>query len=369
MTHLLRRSGLVSLLALSTLGGAATAQEIVAISTNSLQCAVQLTDVVTLGSMDEPGTIGLPSTITQLESGDFVLASAPNGAEMLVYDAEGRYRASFGRDGDGPGEFRAPGMGILRPTADGGLRVLDPVARRITNLSGGWDFSESTEIGDMMGMNFLTSGSDLIVGGWSGVGGSASGVTRVIEPSGLTRAEVSLASAAQWLVQFFFFPMTVDSEGIVWRARPTEYAIEAWDPEESAIHFRLEGSPLWFTPGPPQPGYPLEAPSPSIIQSLEFHQGLLWIGTSVADSEWSQVKNSSLQDGNLDANSLIDTVLEVVDPQTGALVARAVHPEVLWWTGDGAFLFSVRHDNLVSRAILYFPSLTGPDCPTPGVIH
>ena len=359
------RLSLIALLALPALAGA---QQVVPISTDLPECTVRLDEALRLGSIDDPGTVGLPSWITRLESGDFVLATAENDAEMMVYDADGRYRESFGRSGEGPGEFVAPGMGRLRPSPGGGVLILDPMTRRITSLSAGLELQESTQIGDMMGMNFLpaTSRSGFIVGGWATAGGSPGGVTRAIDTEGATLAETGGVSLERWLTQFFFFPMTIDAEGRVWRARPTEYVVEAWDPEDSATLIRLEGSPDWFTPGPPQPGYPLAAPGPSIIQGLEYHEGLLWIATLVADSEWAQLAGARPEDGPLDGNKLMDTVIEVVDPDTGSLVARAVHDEFLWRTGDGAFLYGLRQDGLVPQAVLYSPSFEGEECPSPG---
>ena len=364
MTFTPFRLSFVALLAVPALAGA---QEVVPISTEPPRCTVRLDEALRLGSIDDPGTVGLPSWITRLESGDFVLATPGNGAEMLVYDAEGRYRESFGRSGEGPGEFVAPGMGRLRPSPGGGVLILDPMTRRITSLSAGRELLGTTPVGDMMGMNFLpaTSRPGFVVGGWAAGGENPGGVTRVIDTEGATLAETGGVTMERWLMQFFFFPMATDAEGRVWRARPTEYVVEAWDPENSAVLIRLEGSPDWFTPGPPQRGYPLAAPGPSVIQGLEYHEGLLWITTSVADAEWAQLSDARPEDGDLDGNKLMDTVIEVVDPDTGALVARAVHDDFLWRTGDGAFLYGLRQDGLVPQAVLYSPSLEGEKCPSP----
>ena len=359
----------LSLVALLAVPAPARAQEVVPISTDLPQCAVRLDEAVILGSIDDPGTIGLHSWITRLASGDFVVATLENDAEMLVYDAEGRYRESFGRSGEGPGEFLAPGMGRLRPSPDGGVLILDSGTRRITSLSATRELLGTTQIGDLMGINFLpsTSGQGFIIGGWGGAAdGVPGGVTRMIDGDGAAVAEADAVPWERWMVQFFFFPMTTDAEGRVWRARPTEYALEAWDPDGSTVQVRLEGSPEWFTPGPPLPGYPLEAPGPSVIGSLGYAEGLLWVGTTVADSEWAEVADEVVPGVGLDGNKLMDTVLEVIDPGTGALVARTVHDELLSRTGDGAFLYGIRMDDLIPRAVLYTPSFEGEDCPSPG---
>ncbi|WP_420447462.1 hypothetical protein [Candidatus Palauibacter sp.] len=374
MISMSRRLSLVALLAVPAL---VQAQQVVPISTDLPQCSVKLEELLSLGEIDDPGTIGLPTWITRLGSGDFVVATPGNGAEMMVYDAKGRYRESFGSSGEGPGEFLAPGMGRLRPSPDGGVVILDPMTRRITSLSATRELLGATQIGGMMGMNFLpaVSGSGFIVGGWGGAAdGNPGGVTRMIDTEGATLAEAGAVPRERWLQQFFFFPMTTDSEGRVWRAQPTEYVVEAWDPEDSAVDIRLEGSPDWFVPGPPQPGYPLEAPGPSTIMDLWYEDGLLWIATTVADREWMEVADAfvvgeALEQGQtLDGNRLMDMVIEVIDPTTGALVARTVHDEFLWRTGDGAFLHSLRQDGLVPQAVLYSPSFEGENCPQPGTL-
>lgn len=345
------------------------AQEVIPIAADMPRCTVGLEETLTLGGVDDPGTIGFPTVITRLASGDFMLAHLENGAEMMVYDAEGRYKESFGRSGEGPGEYRDPGMGSLRPAPDGGVLILDPGSRRITRLSNARELLESTQIGEMLGMNFLPapSGSGFIVGGWGrAADGTSGGVTRLIDPEGATRAEVGAIPRERWLQQFFFFPMAIDSAGRVWRAHAVEYAVEAWDPEGAARHIRLEGQPEWFRPGPPEPGYPLEAPGPSVIASLKFDQGLLWIGTTVADPDWAEVTANPALGVGLDGNRVMDMVIEVIDPRTGDLVARAVHDEYLWWTGDEAFLYGIRQDGLVPQAVLYSPSLEGEECPSPG---
>lgn len=368
MISMSRRLSLAALLAVPAL---VQAQQVVPIATDLPQCSVGLEEVLSLGGIDDPGTIGLPTWITRLGSGDFVVATPGNGAEMMVYDSEGRYRESFGRSGEGPGEFLAPGMGRLRPSPDGGVVILDPMTRRITSLSATRELLGATQIGGMMGMNFLpaVSGSGFIVGGWGGAAdGNPGGVTRMIDTEGATLAEAGAVPRERWLQQFFFFPMTTDSEGRVWRSQPTEYVVEAWDPEDSAVDIRLGGSPDWFVPGPPQPGYPVEAPGPSIIMDLWYEDGLLWIATTVADRQWMEVADALELGETLDGNKLMDMVIEVIDPTTGALVARAVHDESLWRTGDGAFLHSLRQDGLVPQAVLYSPSFEGENCPQPGAL-
>ncbi|WP_419950143.1 hypothetical protein [Candidatus Palauibacter sp.] len=344
----------------------AASQQVLPISSESPQCEIVLEEALSLGAMDDPGTIGAPSTITRVGSGDFVLATPENGAEMMVYDRYGRYRESFGRSGEGPGEFFEPGFGVLRPLPDGGLLVLDPFTRRITRLSATWEAVRLTDVGARFVTNFmpLTSGSGFVLAGWGRSDDSERAeITQAIDLDGNTVEMIAVVPTDDAMRSFFLSPLATDGEGRVWRALPTEYAVEAWDPADPGGSVRLEGRPDWFTPGPPLEGYPLEAPAPSVIRGLRYADGLLWITTSVADDEWRDAVADPVQFVPLDLRKMMDGVVEVIDAHTGRLVARAVHDEVLWWTGDKSLLYSIREDGLVPRAVLFSPSLDGEDCP------
>ncbi|MYI07714.1 MAG: hypothetical protein F4059_10475 [Gemmatimonadetes bacterium] len=315
----------------------AAAQEVVPISSEPPLCEIVLDEVLRLGALDDPGTIGFPAPITRVESGDFVVAALQNGAEMLVYDSRGRYRESFGRRGEGPGEFVEPGFGVLRPLPGGGVLVLDPFRRRITRLSAAWAFESSADHGGVLATNLLPlpSGSGYVLAGWGRSEASEyAEITQVIDLDGNLVETIAVVPTDDRMRNHFFSPLATDGEGRVWRALPTQYAVEAWDPAGPGIAVRLEGRPDWFTPGPPPEGYPDEAPSSSVIDGLRHEGGLLWITTFVADGDWREAVADPVQFLPLDPNGVMDGVIEVIDVRTGRLVARTVQDEVLWRTGD-----------------------------------
>ena len=339
------------------------------ISSEPPVCEIVLDEVLSLGALDDPGTVGFPAAITRVESGDFVVATPQNGAEMLVYDSQGRYRESFGRSGEGPGEFVEPGFGVLRPLPGGGMLVLDPFRRRITRLSATWSFESSTDLGGVLATNVmpLASGAGYVLAGWGRDERSERAeITQVIDLDGDLVETIAVVPTDDEMRSFFFSPLAADGEGRVWRALPTEYAVEAWDPADPGIAVRLEGRPDWFTPGPPADGYPLEAPAPSVINGLRHEGGLLWIATIVADGNWEEAVADPEPFVPLDPSGMMDGVVEVIDDTTGRLVARTVRDEVLWWTGDKSLLFAIRADGLVPRAILFAPTLVGDVCPVAG---
>ena len=343
----------------------AAAQEVVTISTEPPLCEIVLEESLSLGALDDPGSIGFPAPITRVESGDFVVATLQNGAEMMVYDGRGRYRESLGRSGEGPGEYLEPGFGVLRSLPGGGVLVLDPLRRRFTRLSATWAFESSTRIGGVYPTNLmpLASGAGYVLAGWGRDERSERAeVTQVIDLDGNPVETIAVIPTDDRMRSFFFSPLATDEEGRVWRALPTEYAVEAWDPAYPGVVLRLEGRPDWFTPGPPAEEYPDEAPAASVINGLRHEGGLLWITTFVADDDWREAVADPVPLVPLDPNGVLDGVVEVIDVRTGRLVARTVRDEVLWWTGDKSLLFTIRDDGLVPRAVLFAPSLAGDAC-------
>lgn len=343
------------------------AQKILPISPASLECAVEFEHVLSLGAFDDPGIIGFPSQITRLGSGDFALATPSNGGEILVYDAQGRYRTSFGRRADDTGEWVDPGHGKLRTSPEGRALVLDPGAGRLSSLTARGDIQWSIDSGMTLAADFVPviARSAFAVSGWDSEGdGTLKGIIRLVDAKGATLVEIATVLGEPWMQRLFYWPLATDASGRVWWARPTEYVLEAWDPEDRDGGLRLEGRPGWFTPGPPKSGFPVDDPYPSVIVSLRHDAGLLWIGTLVADKAWAEYADEVVPAVPLDNSRVVDTVINVVNPETGALVAHTIHDELLAWTGDGSLLYSIREDGVVNKAALFLPSLEGRECPT-----
>ncbi len=83
----------------------------------------------------------------------------------------------------------------------------------------------------------------------------------------------------------------------------------------------------------------------------------------VADDGWREAVANPVPLVPINANRYGDTVVEVVDPATGALLARSVLDDWLWWTGDGEYLYAARDEGLVSKAALFTARLEGEGCP------
>ncbi|MCY3600135.1 MAG: hypothetical protein OXN85_09200 [Gemmatimonadetes bacterium] len=338
------------------------AQPLLAIADEAGECAVQLREILRLGDPGDPGTIGSRPEITRTARGDYIVASGENRGQLLVFDSGGAFLEVLGGNGDGPGEYRVPGR--VRPGSDGSLRILDLVNRRITHVSPDGGLLETTDIRSLHGLDFATlgAGERHAVSGFGQTDDGLSATTEVIGSDGVRLASLGAVPVASWLVNFFRAPVALDGQGRVWTTRAGEYGFEAWDPgggSEPIAH--LTGEPDWFDPGPPQPGAPVSAPAPSIVISLRVDRGLLWAGTWVADE--SREAGAVATPSPLELDRLLDTMLDVIDPASGALIARTRRDEALRGTGDDALLFGVREDGGIARAVIFEPVLAGPGCP------
>lgn len=351
----------LALAACTAMPSATPAQSLIPMVEGPGACAVELREVLRLGVPGGPGTIGSRPEITRTAAGEYIVASVENRGQLLVFDSDGAFREALGGDGDGPGEYRVPGR--VRPASDGTLRILDLVNRRITHVSADWGLLETTDIRSLHGLDFVTlgAGERYAVSGFGQSDDALSATMHVIDSDGARRTSLGAVSVASWVVNFFRAPVAVDGRGRIWTTRPREYGFEVWDPGGGdAPLARIVGEPEWFDPGPPQPGAPVTAPAPSIVISLRVDGGLLWVGTWVADEDREAGGGGS--PSPLELDRLLDTILDVIDPASGRIIARSRRDEALRGTGDDQLLFGVREEGGIARAVIFEPTLAGPGC-------
>lgn len=85
-----------------------------------------------IDTLDENVAFNLPSDIVLDDAGNMYILDAGNG-RIQKFDSEGKFLASFGREGQGPGEFNFPSS--LDINADGDLIVSDRSSRKIQFFS------------------------------------------------------------------------------------------------------------------------------------------------------------------------------------------------------------------------------------------
>lgn len=128
--------------------------------------------------------------------------------------------------------------------------------------------------------------------------------------------------------------------GRIWAAHQGQYLIELWD-LEGRKHVEVRGSLERFERS--------DLPRPSITGVWE-DAGLLWVMIHVADPRYAE-NVQKLEDpgdglgpriGPADGHALYDTVLEVIDPASGQLVATRRFDDSLNTLGDDAPIIAYR---------------------------
>ena len=97
-------------------------------------------------------------------------AKAPNGPTLEMFDSNGRFVMEVGRQGAGPGEFRADRLLSLAAGPDGSVFVLDPANHRIDRFAADGHVKSAIPVDAVAasgGPDFLRTGSDGSVYVWS----------------------------------------------------------------------------------------------------------------------------------------------------------------------------------------------------------
>lgn len=124
----------------------------------------------------------------------------------------------------------------------------------------------------------------------------------------------------------------------VWTVGHTEYVVEKWTRDGSLIG-RWKRMPDWFSTEEGQASGK-GAGAPRILSARLDREGRLWTFAAVADEEAAGRRDAAEGDRLL-AHRRYDTVVEVLDPEAGRLIARKRFDRLLRVTGDGRYVFAV----------------------------
>src|SRR5690606_19510004 len=156
--NMLKASGFLCLL-IGAFAATVHAQESVLKGPTCEACTISVTHVVTLGDNDR-GLVGPQFVGLRDARGRYWISHPQSGDEVVVFDARGRYVHTFGRAGEGPGEFRR-----IRQMALGGddVYLFDPRLARATVVSPDFELKRTVKVvGDPQNVEVLPSGKMVI---------------------------------------------------------------------------------------------------------------------------------------------------------------------------------------------------------------
>jgi hypothetical protein len=321
------------------------------------QCGISVTRVASLGKQSDPELFTAYPSVQHDTHGRFLVSATIRSSTIQVYAADGRWTESWGRQGSGPGEFRAITDLVL--FEGDSLLVIDAGARRATVLETHGRYSRSfplllsvTQIGRLHKGDWLASGPmyDPERIGYP---------LHHLAPDGSIRRSfggedtvvAGRPSAAQRAI-------AVAPDG-VWTCRPGRYVLEKWSLDGRLLSV-LDRRAAWF------PHRENEVPrnnwiTPIVPRVRDIHlddRGILWVMGVVPKDGWKpSPDNMNLPIAREALN--YDAFVEAIDVRLGQLLASARLPwSASGFTSDGLIVSYHETNEGIMVIDVFQPTLT-----------
>ena len=293
-------------------------------------CSISVTKVVTLGATNTPFSLHRLSKVAVDSKGNYIVAPTYNAGEIALFDRAGRYQRSFGRAGQGPGEFGTH-IGALRVGAGDTVHVFHENRHTVLRpgLSGlVLSRQIASEARYPVGLSNGRWAFHAVAGG-----GSAPRLLHVLEKDGSIVRSFEDQRPRRGSDPFYANTRIVGAAGgdRIWSARFNEYRLERWT-LEGTQDLVVDRRVPWFTAWPnPEPGEPLQsAPKPRITDVREDRSGILWVLTLVASADWKAQPSSNGLVAGTDPKGLYDTVIEAIDIRAQRVIAEVRLPDAAY---------------------------------------
>lgn len=316
-------------------------------------CAISLQREITL--RDTPATpFGANVTAVARDSvGRIYVPSRIARGEVYLFSEAGDYIRTIGREGEGPGEYRVVNA-VLVGRRDS-IRLFDNVNARMTVLSSSFEVSRTARMPVGIRPTEVAIAPDGLIIAASRVATPE----RIGFPLHAIRQDGTLQRSygAEDTTRYVRAPfalsraVAVDSQGRTWAARRTSYHLELWD-THGTKQLDLRSAVPWFEPWRIDEPLSPDTPPLTWIQAIRVDDdGRLWVLFRISSEEFA----SSLVPENsargkyyriADYSLAFDTIIEVIDPVAGRLIASTRVDAYLTNFVDDASALGVREDPL-----------------------
>lgn len=335
-----------------------------------LNCEIELRDIATLGQSADSASVredamSRDCMIGRASTGEYVVSGLVGGGRLAVYDEEGRWVRTIGREGEGPGEMGRDLHLMIEPGNT--LHVLDNSNHRITSLTLAGELVGSFPVpwGIVQYFAFLPSERFLMQPRPRAVPETGRSLFYVLDREGTEVSSFGTPSDAFELPDLdIWVPRPAADDGF-WTGSLWTYEWYRWSAPDS-LAWTLMREPEWFPAAPDLSLETLDAlyvelpPPPTLLHVWEDGEGLLWSYTQLPDADWesgpSQVPTPDWSRRNF------DTMVEVIDLTEKEVVARHRHDELLAPMCQGPLMYTVVYtDGGDTRAKIIRPVLITSD--------
>lgn len=295
-----------------------SAQDTRVIEAGCDECSIELGDSVALRGIRANSDV-----VARLSDGRVAAVDASDIRSVAIYSPDGELlvRHSIGNAGD------YHNLIDIWTTDDGRFYVLDLGSSNVGVLDPDMGFVRTIGL-PARATSVLLLSEDRAVVNASVPTPSAAGLPLHLVEGGVIK--LSFGSTDEVLRPDFAFTtrrhIASDGQGLVWSSRLTSYVLEAWDAETGEAAGRLVRNardfPAWLQGSrTPEDG---SDPRPMIEDIAVDELGRLWVLYTKADPNWRD--HADVGEGGsvlpLNVDGFYDSVLEVIDPESGRLLGR-----------------------------------------------
>lgn len=300
-------------------------------------CRLSISRVVSLGDATGAGMVSQQGQVARDARGYYYVTSNVDLGRALVFAPNGRFVASMGRHGSGPGEFQDRPLIRRIP---GGIAAFDLVARRVSTFDAQRKLRTTTQL-------------EIPVDGAVVLGDQRFVIAAEVRSRSLIGLPLHIVDKSGQLVRSFgadsqrvergrgfdgFRIVTSASGSTFWSARINEYLVEEWDTTGSRL-LQIRRQADWFPKWTFAPGALGQVAQPPNIFDLRLTGDTLWVFIRVTDQQWrppaKQVGTGERVIPDTRRDTLFDTVVELIDVRRHRLIASHRFPEhLLGLVGD-----------------------------------
>ena len=311
-------------------------------------CTIQFDLVATVGSVEEPGWIPGRSRSVARDSRGRLYMAFSNENQVFVFDAGGQPLPPIGRSGDGPGEYR---NAYLVEVGESDTLMVFDFTQQLSFVSPSGEFVRRALV-PVYGVDLVVTGAGSLV--FSATPPAAVGDAEVTILHVLDRDDSNLERSFHtfeikgggFAPRFFLAPARAADQ--FWTAFRSEdrYEVIRYTADGSLVR-QFTRNPSWIRRLPAEDGFP--APRANLY-GLSEADGRLWIVGQHPSEDWNRYLNREisreLEAGTreIDESRLYRSVVEVVDIETGRLVASAPVPGLVVTLLPGQYVATYRED-------------------------
>ncbi len=280
---------------------------------------IRLESFTTLGATDGPGAMATwPRISARHPLGYRIAVPQPGGVPALpvVFDDDGNFMATLGGGAADSGGFVEPLFARIGPgdsvwLFDGARRVVvfSPERRLVRTVAlpvAPWDAVVLS--GNRMAVTPASFGAPLP---WLLLDGDGATIRAIGTPDSTIPTPRRIVPGL---------------DNTVWTIAMThQWRLEHWDLDGNLLG-RLTTPPAWFTPHQePDAASSQHAPQPAVEDGWVDAAGRLWIVGKVADANWREGVGAPTGGSSpiSDPDRAYDTMVDVINPSTGAVIAEA----------------------------------------------